>query len=65
VNRPHLMPTRFAGIREVSVTAGSPDAYRAAVTYVGGMTDRYACRLGVTELGWDVSKLPVGVDARG
>jgi hypothetical protein len=26
------------------------------------MTDRYACRAGVTELGWDASKLPLGVE---
>ena len=42
--------------------AGTPEAYRAAVTYVGGMTDRYACRAGVTELGWDASKLPLSVE---
>jgi dGTPase len=58
-DRPNLLPDRLvAG----GVGAGSPEAYRAAVTYVGGMTDRYACRAGVTELGWDDAKLPLGVE---
>ena len=29
-----------------------PAAYRAAVAYVGGMTDRFACEQAVTMLGW-------------
>ncbi len=40
---------------------GSADALRAAVTYVGGMTDRYACTQAVTLLGWDPDKLPRAV----
>lgn len=44
------------------VAAGSPDAYRAAVTYVGGMTDRYACRQALTLLDWDPARLPRGID---
>ena len=35
---------------------------RAAVTYVAGMTDRFAFRHAVSELGWDPAKLPHGVD---
>ena len=58
-DRPNLLPTRLTA---PGLTAGSVDAYRAAVQYVGGMTDRYACRAGVTELGWDASKLPLGVE---
>jgi dGTPase len=58
-DRPNLLPGRLTAD---GVAAGSPEAYRAAVTYVGGMTDRYACRAGVTELGWDAAKLPLGVD---
>jgi dGTPase len=42
--------------------AGSKEALREAVTYVAGMTDRYACSLAVTQLGWDPSRLPAGVD---
>ena len=41
--------------------AGSEAALRAAVAYVGGMTDRYACRQAVTLLGWDPSRLPQGI----
>src|SRR4051812_22832739 len=35
-----------------------------AVTYVGGMTDRFACRQAVALLGWDVTQLPQGIDTR-
>lgn len=34
------------------------DAVRAAVTYVGGMTDRFAFDTAVAELGWDSGRLP-------
>src|SRR3954452_2683905 len=37
-DRPNLLPEANA------VEAGSPEACRLAVTYAGGMTDRYACR---------------------
>lgn len=40
------------------------DAVRAAVTYVGGMTDRFAFRTAVAELGWDPERLPRGIDVR-
>jgi dGTPase len=42
-----------------------PDPVRAAVTYVGGMTDRYAFETAVRELGWRRDRLPRGVDAAG
>jgi dGTPase len=58
-DRPNLLPTRLTAH---GLGAGSTAAYRAAVTYVGGMTDRYACRAGMTELGWDAAKLPIGVE---
>jgi dGTPase len=55
-DRPHLLP-------EVDQAApGSDEAVRAAVGWVGGMTDRYACRQGVALLGWDPARLPKGVD---
>lgn len=41
---------------------GSDEALRAAVTYVAGMTDRYAFRTATTELGWDAERLPRAVD---
>lgn len=41
---------------------GGEDPVRAAVTWVGGMTDRYAFRTAVVELGWDPARLPRGID---
>jgi dGTPase len=45
--------------------AGSEPAVRKAVTWVAGMTDRYAFRTAVAALGWDPAKLPTGVDSPG
>ena len=45
-----------------NVDAGSPDALHHAVAYVGGMTDRFACRQAVALLGWDTARLPQGID---
>jgi dGTPase len=61
-DRPHLVtdPGESAG---VDLVAGSELAVRAAVTYVAGMTDRFAFRQAVALLGWDPDKLPVGVDS--
>ena len=36
------------------------DPVRAAVTYVGGMTDRFAFDMAITLLGWDPARLPKG-----
>lgn len=41
--------------------SNSEDALRAAVTYVGGMTDGYAFDTAVDKLGWDLARLPKGV----
>jgi dGTPase len=41
---------------------GSDAAVRAAVTYVAGMTDRYAFQSAVSLLGWDQARLPQGLD---
>ena len=49
----------------LAVAAGSPEAFRAAVTYVGGMTDRFACDQAVSRLGWPATELPRGVDLAG
>jgi dGTPase len=57
-DRPNLLPDD----RCVGIAAGSDDALRAAVTYVGGMTDRFACQQAVALLGWPVERLPRGVD---
>lgn len=43
---------------------GSPEALRAAVTWVGGMTDRYAFDTAVRLLDWDPAHLPKAVDRR-
>jgi len=60
VDRPNLIP----GVAATGgLPAGGEEAVRAAVTYVGGMTDRYAFRSAVGLLGWDPSRLPRGVDA--
>ena len=56
---PTKLPPRHA---VQAVTAGSAESFRAAVTYVGGMTDRYAFRLARTELGWASERLPAGID---
>ncbi|MEY4016137.1 MAG: hypothetical protein RIS46_1133, partial [Actinomycetota bacterium] len=41
---------------------GSPTAITEAVSYVGGMTDRFACRQAVTLLDYPADKLPQGID---
>lgn len=55
-DRPNLLPDAHG------LDAGSAEALRAAVTYVGGMTDRFACRQAMALLGWDRDRLPVGID---
>ncbi|HLY84209.1 MAG TPA: HD domain-containing protein [Acidimicrobiales bacterium] len=54
-DRPNLIPSVASG---PGMPAGSGDAMRAAVTYVAGMTDRFACQLAVSRLGWDRERLP-------
>ena len=41
---------------------GTDAAVRAAVTYVAGMTDRYAFDMAVHHLGWPSERLPRGID---
>lgn len=41
---------------------GTSDTLRHAVAYVAGMTDRFACRQGMTLLGWTPDRLPRGID---
>jgi dGTPase len=55
-DRPNLMPDAHGE------DAGSAAALRSAVTYVGGMTDRFACRHALALLGWDRDRLPAGID---
>jgi dGTPase len=58
-DRPYLLPT---GDDLPVADAGSEQALRNAVTYVGGMTDRFACRQAVTLLGFTSDSLPQGID---
>ncbi len=58
-DRPNLLGDGADG----GLVAGSTEAVAAAVTYVSGMTDRYANRCAVALLGWDPRRLPSGVDA--
>ncbi|MCH9837435.1 HD domain-containing protein [bacterium] len=66
-DRPHVIPdaTARAVLSADSplelVEAGSTEAVRAAVAYVAGMTDRFACERGVVELDWDPARLPTAV----
>jgi dGTPase len=61
-DRPNLLPAEHRGVDGGGLEAGSAEAVRAAVTWVAGMTDRFACRQGVALLGWDRQRLPVGID---
>ncbi|MFN8020075.1 MAG: HD domain-containing protein [Acidimicrobiales bacterium] len=54
-DRPNALP----GVE--GIEAGSAAAMHAAVAYVGGMTDRFACRQAVTLLGWSNDRLPQGI----
>lgn len=55
-DRPNSIPDVHA------IAAGTNEAVRAAVTYVAGMTDRYAFQTAVTRLGWNPGRLPMGID---
>lgn len=51
------------GIRQgVEADPGSPAAVHAAVSWIGGMTDRYAFDTAVRVLGWPEARLPQGID---
>jgi dGTPase len=57
-DRPNAIPGTSAA---EGLVGGSDGAQRAAVTYVAGMTDRFACRTAVSRLGWDPDDLPRSV----
>ena len=58
-DRPALLPQTWTiGATPVG---GSDAALHAAVTYVAGMTDRFACSAALSELQWDPAKLPTGI----
>ena len=54
--RPALLPPASAAAAGQPLS-GSADAVRAAVTYVAGMTDRYAVTMAERWLGWDAAGL--------
>ncbi len=58
-DRPNAIPRPAAA--DGALAPGGDAALREAVTYVGGMTDRYAFALARTQLGWRREDLPVGV----
>ncbi len=66
-DRPHALPQGTTAavlgddvdVRQID--AGSTAALRAAVGYVAGMTDRFACQQGLTQLNWDPSRLPISI----
>lgn len=45
-----------------NLTPGDALSRRAAVEYVAGMTDRFACRQATLRLGWSDERLPRGID---
>jgi dGTPase len=59
----HSHPQHMAAAFDSGVgPARSDEALLQAVTYVGGMTDRFACRQGIALLGYDPTRLPQGID---
>ena len=67
-DRPHAIPTQTMTValgERATVDAGSPEALRAAVAYVAGMTDRFACQEGLVQLSWDPAELPQGIGVSG
>lgn len=65
-DRPNLIPAHQSDTAQApGLDAGSAAALHAAVTYVAGMTDRYAVRQAIARLGWDPTHIPRGVDVDG
>ncbi len=54
---PDALPSAFVAERE-----GRDDPVRAAVAWVSGMTDRFACDRAMEVLGWPEERLPRGID---
>ena len=64
-DRPNLLPAPsdryMPEVPADGLVTGSPEALHAAVRYVSGMTDRFACQQGMVLLGWGPERLPQGV----
>ncbi len=56
VERPQLLPEGDG------LSPGEAETVRAAVTWVGGMTDRYAFDTAIRLLDWDPDRLPKGIE---
>jgi dGTPase len=66
VDEPRLLPHGDVLTTEArSPVPGVDPVVAAAVTYVAGMTDRYACQFAIRELGWSYDQLPRGIDLFG
>ncbi|NLA37705.1 MAG: HD domain-containing protein [Actinobacteria bacterium] len=64
-DRPSTLPLEgLAPAARITHPAGSKEALVEAVTYVAGMTDRFAFNAAITLLGWDRSALPHGIGVR-
>ncbi len=59
VDHPNTIP---GVIDQGGLLAGESAAVSAAVTYVAGMTDRFAFRSAVSLVGYDAGRLPQGID---
>lgn len=60
-SHPERLPTTSTTAIDGADTSLS---FHAAVSYVAGMTDRFACITAVRELDWDPAALPRGLDSR-
>ena len=58
-DRPNVLPR--PSVRLHGIEPGSPEALTESVTYVGGMTDRFAFAQARARLGWRTDDLPVGI----
>ena len=58
IDNPQLLPAHSA----LQFDAGSRMAAHEAVAYVGGMTDRFACKQAVLLLDYPAHRLPQGID---
>ena len=61
---PHHRPAHQPAVVRPHAAAGSPEALHDAVSYVAGMTDRFAFNAAIGLLGWDRDTLPQGVGVR-
>ena len=52
-----------AGSTDETPGSGADSDLRRAITYVSGMTDRFAFSAAVRLLGWPLDRLPRGIDA--